>query len=80
MYVKFSLQVLNLEGNYIQLILTVTEDESPEILTFLYEVTIGSAGRSYGLNVARLANLPPHILQLASGKAQMLESWANSKW
>jgi DNA mismatch repair protein MSH3 len=63
-----------------QLILTVTEDESPEVLTFLYEVISGSAGCSYGLNVARLANVPPPILQLASEKAQMLESWANSKW
>jgi DNA mismatch repair protein MSH3 len=64
----------------VQSVLIVTEDKSPEILTFLFEVTNGSAGRSYGLNVARLANLPPHILQRASEKAQLLGSLASSKW
>lgn len=62
-----------------KIILNVTDDESPQVLTFLYEVTNGSAGCSYGLNVARLASLPPCVLQLASQKAQMLESKANSK-
>ncbi|XP_023724696.1 DNA mismatch repair protein Msh3 isoform X2 [Cryptotermes secundus] len=65
--------------NYHMAFLVHDKDESPEELTFLYEVTSGSAGRSYGLNVARLANLPPLILQSASKKAVMLESWANSK-
>ncbi|XP_021933038.1 DNA mismatch repair protein Msh3-like isoform X4 [Zootermopsis nevadensis] len=55
------------------------EDKSPEVLTFLYEVTNGSAGHSYGLNVARLANLPPRIIQHASEKARMLESLASYK-
>jgi len=64
----------------VKFILNVTESESPQVLTFLYEVTNGPAECSYGLNVARLANLPPHVLQLASQKAQMLESKANSTW
>ncbi|PYI27536.1 DNA mismatch repair protein msh3 [Aspergillus indologenus CBS 114.80] len=44
-----------------------------EEITFLYEVREGVAHRSYGLNVARLANLPGPLLQQARQKSKELE-------
>ena len=44
-----------------------------EYLTFLYQLTEGAAGKSYGLNVARLAHIPPEILRLATIKSHQLE-------
>ncbi|KAE8351590.1 DNA mismatch repair protein msh3 [Aspergillus coremiiformis] len=46
---------------------------SEEEITFLYEVGEGVAHRSYGLNVARLANLPAPLLELAKQKSAELE-------
>jgi len=40
---------------------------------FLYEVGEGVAHRSYGLNVARLANVPASILNVAATKSAELE-------
>lgn len=42
-------------------------------ITFLYEVGEGTAHRSYGLNVARLAGLPESILNVAMVKSKELE-------
>ncbi|KAI1920754.1 Mismatch repair protein msh3 [Ophidiomyces ophidiicola] len=42
-------------------------------VTFLYEVGDGVAHRSYGLNVARLANIPPSVLDVAYKKSAELE-------
>ncbi|KAG5458576.1 MAG: hypothetical protein BJ554DRAFT_1173 [Olpidium bornovanus] len=42
-------------------------------ITFLYRITAGVAHRSYGLNVARLAKLPPRILEVAKTKSEELE-------
>lgn len=47
-------------------------DQDKEI-TFLYEVAEGVAHRSYGLNVARLANLPQSVLDVARQKSRELE-------
>ncbi|RAK99677.1 mismatch repair protein MSH3 [Aspergillus ibericus CBS 121593] len=44
-----------------------------EEITFLYEVSEGVAHRSYGLNVARLANLPGLLLEQARQKSKELE-------
>lgn len=44
-----------------------------EEITFLYEVEEGVAHRSYGLNVARLANLPGPLLDVAKQKSGELE-------
>ncbi|RAL15610.1 mismatch repair protein MSH3 [Aspergillus homomorphus CBS 101889] len=44
-----------------------------EEITFLYEVRGGVAHRSYGLNVARLANLPGPLLEQARQKSKELE-------
>ena len=50
-----------------------TEDESGERVTFLYEVGEGVAHRSYGLNVARLANVPERVIGQAAEKSRELE-------
>jgi DNA mismatch repair protein MSH3 len=50
-----------------------TEDEGGERLTFLYEVGEGVAHRSYGLNVARLANVPEPVIVTAAKKSRELE-------
>ncbi|KAJ5634094.1 hypothetical protein N7528_001936 [Penicillium herquei] len=47
--------------------------EEDENITFLYEVGEGVAHRSYGLNVARLANLPSSVIELAKQKSSELE-------
>lgn len=44
-----------------------------EDITFLYEIGEGVAHRSYGLNVARLANLPGPLLEMAKQKSAELE-------
>jgi DNA mismatch repair protein MSH3 len=49
------------------------EKEGDEEITFLYEVTEGVAHRSYGLNVARLANLPSAVIDVARQKSAQLE-------
>ncbi|KAF2098751.1 DNA mismatch repair protein MSH3 [Rhizodiscina lignyota] len=42
-------------------------------ITFLYEVGGGVAHRSYGLNVARLANIPKSVLDAAAVKSKEME-------
>lgn len=54
-------------------------DVQPEFITFLYQLTEGAAGRSYGLNVARLADIPDTILHVAAGKARDLENIVNTR-
>ncbi|CAL8345427.1 unnamed protein product [Lota lota] len=55
------------------------DDVQPEFITFLYQLTEGAAGRSYGLNVARLANIPETILYTAAKKARDLEDTVNTR-
>ena len=55
-----------------------TGDASQEI-TFLYEIGEGVAHRSYGLNVARLANIPESVLNVAAVKSKELEREASEK-
>ncbi|KAI8808731.1 DNA mismatch repair protein msh3 [Cladochytrium replicatum] len=50
------------------------DDEETESIVFLYKLTDGLAHRSYGLNVARLANLDASILRVAADKSAQLES------
>ncbi|KAL9126519.1 MAG: hypothetical protein Q9217_004443 [Psora testacea] len=57
---------------------TESGDEGQEI-TFLYEVGEGVAHRSYGLNVARLANLPDSVLDVAAVKSKVLEDEARAR-
>ncbi|CAH6787513.1 Msh3 [Phodopus roborovskii] len=69
-------------GNY-HMGFLVNEDESkqesgdteqvPDSVTFLYQITRGIASRSYGLNVAKLADVPGEILKKAAHKSKELE-------
>uniref|UniRef100_A0A665T7W0 DNA mismatch repair protein MSH3 n=1 Tax=Echeneis naucrates TaxID=173247 RepID=A0A665T7W0_ECHNA len=60
-------------------IATDADEVQPEFVTFLYRLTAGAAGRSYGLNVARLADIPDPVLHTAAHKAQELENTVNAK-
>ena len=42
-------------------------------VTFLYQVGEGTAHRSYGLNVAKLAGLPKGLLEVARQRSQAME-------
>ncbi|EXJ79195.1 DNA mismatch repair protein msh3 [Capronia epimyces CBS 606.96] len=49
-------------------------EEDDENVTFLYEVAEGVAHRSYGLNVARLANIGESVIDIARQKSAELET------
>ncbi|KAM8960815.1 DNA mismatch repair protein Msh3 [Pelodytes ibericus] len=53
--------------------------QHPEYITFLYQITRGVAARSYGLNVAKLADIPEEILKKAACKSKELEGLVNEK-
>ncbi|XP_030647649.1 DNA mismatch repair protein Msh3 [Chanos chanos] len=55
------------------------EELKPEFITFLYELTKGAAARSYGLNVARLADVPDPVLRTAALKSKELEAVVNHR-
>lgn len=44
-----------------------------EEITFLYRLTAGSSPRSYGINVARLAQLPAEVIELACKQSKEFE-------
>ncbi|XP_042637261.1 DNA mismatch repair protein Msh3 [Orycteropus afer afer] len=87
--------VCELEKNYLQQVgnyhmgFLVHEDETkqesgkeeqiPDFVTFLYQITRGIAARSYGLNVAKLADVPGEILKTAAHKSKDLEGLVNMK-
>ena len=54
-------------------------DEGSENVTFLYEVGEGVAHRSYGLNVARLANIPESVIEMARQRSKELEEKTKAK-
>lgn len=53
--------------------------EDGDDVTFLYEVGEGVAHRSYGLNVARLANVPENVIATAGEKSRELETKTTGK-
>ncbi|XP_064358203.1 DNA mismatch repair protein Msh3-like [Dromaius novaehollandiae] len=55
------------------------DEENPEFITFLYQITKGVSARSYGLNVAKLADVPEEILKKAAHKSKELEELVNTK-
>ncbi|XP_068941129.1 DNA mismatch repair protein Msh3 isoform X2 [Petaurus breviceps papuanus] len=55
------------------------DEEIPDFVTFLYQITRGVASRSYGLNVAKLADVPGEILKKAAYKSKELERLVNIK-
>ena len=52
-----------------------TSQAAPAIpqITFLYKLVPGVADRSFGLNVARMAHLPPAVVDRAAEQAAHLE-------
>lgn len=50
-----------------------------EEITFLYRLAPGSSPRSYGINVARLAQLPPEIIELACKQSKEFEDSLRQK-
>uniref|UniRef100_A0A8C8EA29 DNA mismatch repair protein MSH3 n=1 Tax=Otus sunia TaxID=257818 RepID=A0A8C8EA29_9STRI len=71
-------------GNYHMAFLVNEEEsaeqkENPEFITFLYQITKGVSARSYGLNVAKLADIPEEILKKAAHKSKELERIVNMK-
>ncbi|XP_045422425.1 DNA mismatch repair protein Msh3 isoform X1 [Lemur catta] len=55
------------------------EEQVPDFVTFLYQITRGIAARSYGLNVAKLADVPGEVLKKAAHKSKELEGLVNMK-
>lgn len=55
------------------------EDDPSTTITFLYKLTEGAAKKSYGLNVARLAELPSEVIAVASKKSHELEESVKQK-
>ncbi len=55
------------------------EQEGSDQVTFLYEVGEGTAHRSYGLNVARLANIPERVIKVAGGMSREMEEMMRLK-
>ncbi|KAM9254156.1 LOW QUALITY PROTEIN: DNA mismatch repair protein Msh3 [Dugong dugon] len=55
------------------------EEQIPYFVTFLYQITRGIAARSYGLNVAKLADVPGEILKTAAHRSKDLEGLVNMK-
>lgn len=54
--------------------LNVDVQEKDGNIVFLHKIVEGSASRSYGIHVARLAGVPSELLTAAEGKLQELES------
>ncbi|XP_069792575.1 DNA mismatch repair protein Msh3 [Narcine bancroftii] len=55
------------------------EELQLDSITFLYQLTEGAAGQSYGLNVAKLASIPEEVLKKATQKSKELEGLMNAK-
>ena len=54
------------------------EDEDVEQVVFLYKLVPGACPKSFGMNVARLADLPIELIRLASQKSRAFEVWIYS--
>ncbi|KAJ7335814.1 hypothetical protein JRQ81_013755 [Phrynocephalus forsythii] len=55
------------------------DEENLEFVTFLYQIKKEVAARSYGLNVAKLADVPEEVLKRAACKSKELERFVNTK-
>ena len=51
-----------------------SDDNDIDVITFLYQLVEGMAGKSYGLNVAKLAEIPMPIIKIAARKSHELET------
>lgn len=57
----------------------VSIDESEDTVVFLHKVMEGAVDRSYGINVAKLANLPKEVIEEANKLLNMYESESGDK-
>lgn len=48
-------------------------------ITFLYKLAPGVADRSFGLNVARMAHLPPNVVDRAAEQALQMEQCVTTR-
>ncbi|KAG8456428.1 hypothetical protein GDO86_002273 [Hymenochirus boettgeri] len=53
--------------------------QQSQYITFLYQITRGVAARSYGLNVAKLADIPQEVVSKAALKSKALEETVEMK-
>jgi DNA mismatch repair protein MSH6 len=51
----------------------LVDPENEKKVTFLYKLEDGMCPKSYGLNVAMLANLPMEVIELAAKKSKQFE-------
>lgn len=58
---------------------TAFDVDDEETVTFLYTLQPGAAEKSYGLNVARLAEVPEHVINRARQKAQELQKMTQAR-
>ncbi|KAL1444499.1 hypothetical protein MTO96_029811 [Rhipicephalus appendiculatus] len=58
---------------------TAFDVDHEEAVTFLYSLQQGAAEQSYGLNVARLAKIPEHVITRAREKATELQEAMKAK-
>lgn len=68
-----------IETYFFSFFLATDHEENPGFVTFLYQITREVAARSYGLNVAKLADVPDEILKRAAHKSKELEGLMNMK-
>jgi len=71
---KYNKQVGNYHMSFIE-----DSGSDGEQITFLYKLTQGMCAKSYGLNVARLAEIPAEVIQIAGTKAKALEKYLKEK-
>lgn len=57
----------------------VSIDESSEDIIFLHKVMEGAVDKSYGINVAKLANLPKEVIEEAKKMLSIYENESNDK-
>lgn len=58
---------------------TMRVQEWKDSIIFLHEIAAGSADRSYGVHVAKLAGLPPAVINRAQAVLKMLENTPKAK-
>ena len=64
-------------GHLVNKHVSATEEEG--VITFLHKVKDGSVDKSYGINVAKLAGLPPEVIERASEVLNVYESKEKSR-
>ena len=73
-------ELTDLEGKLPGLVnLNVAVSENSGDVVFLHKIEKGGASRSYGIHVAKIAGVPPSVLEDAYEKLQLLESASETR-